>query len=300
MGYGSPESIGEVADYLANIKSKHALSGPNNKPTSDEIEHLKMRYTAIGGKSPFNKITHNQASALEALLLKHGVKVKVYVGMKHSNPSISDAVGRMADDGINTIIGLPLAPYYSSISTGGYKKELTEAAERQGHSIKVSFVNEWNTNSMFLKYWEDSIKKEIRNFKDAEKVFLLFTAHSLPEEIRKHNDPYPDQFEETSRILAESIGIKNWSIAYQSGRPSGWLGPDIKDKLKSLRKDGYCSILIAPIGFVTENLETLYDIDIVCISEFKKERIDVRRTGVPDTDPIFIEALASIIVGKLG
>ncbi len=296
MGYGSPESIGDVGQYLRNIKALHSRPGASAIPTKEETERLEMRYGAIGGKSPFNEITERQARSLSSHLRHYGIEARVYTGMLHWKPSIADAVSRMERDGISEITAIPMAPYYSTMGTEGYRKVLDGCLAGLKAAPAVSFVKGWNTNKHLIKFWEGAIAAAMQHQDAGGGAHIIFTAHSLPSVTVDHGDPYKDQFIETCNAIASGLGLKDWSYAFQSASGAGWLGPSIVEELKAMAGEGkHKKVVIAPIGFVTENLETLYDIDIECVAGFNSTGMSVSRVALPNDSELLIEALASMV-----
>lgn len=294
MGYGSPESIEDVEQYLCNIKALHAQPNTSVVPTMEETERLEMRYKAIGGRSPFNAITERQSRSLSSYLKSYRIEAKVYTGMLHWKPSIEDAVSGMERDGVTDIIAIPMAPYYSTISTEGYRKVLNRCLARLKSAPAVSFVKSWNINKHLIKFWEDVIATAMQH--SNTDAHIIFTAHSLPSITVENGDPYKDQFIETCTAITSGLGIKDWSYAFQSASGAGWLGPSIVDRLKIIASEGkHKKVVIAPIGFITDNLETLYDIDIECVAGFNSANMSVSRVILPNDSELLIEALTSIV-----
>jgi ferrochelatase len=295
MGYGSPDSTENIAEYLERVKSGHGGPGHQSKPSKGEIDKLASRYAGIGGSSPFNKITAEQARSLQAVLDIRGLDIKVYVGMRHWEPSINAAVRKISGDGITKIIGLPMAPFHSKMSTGLYQRCVTEAIGSDP-GMSLSFAKDWHTNELFMRSWAKNISVELNKTESARDTRVLFTAHSLPSAALGPDDLYEKHFNEASSGIAELVGTKEWSVAYQSGGSrQGWLGPDVKLKLAELEKDNGRNVIIAPIGFVADNLETLYDLDIECVKDLNGKGMYLRRISAPNASPDFINALADSV-----
>lgn len=290
MAYGTPSSEADAEAYLADIMR-------GRKPTQAAVEKLKQRYRRIGGRSPLLDITNAQASALEEALNTRGVAARVYVGMKHWHPYISEIVPQILNNGLNRIVALALAPHHSQISTGGYKQALDRAI---GTSIKaqVDFVESWYDNPLFHRAVAEKIRDALAQFPKSSHIEFLFTAHSLPERILQSNDPYPMQLRESCEAVAELLKLDHWSFAYQSAGQSGekWLEPDILEALRELAKRGESfSVLVVPIGFVADHLEILYDIDVEAKEVAKEHGLSLRRVESLNTSPTFISALADIV-----
>jgi ferrochelatase len=294
MAYGGPNSLDEVEPYYT-----HILRG--RKPTAEMLHELMERYRAIGGKSPINDITFAQAQLLQERLNTRPPSlvprpVSVYVGMKHWHPYIAEAIERMATDGVTDAVGIILAPHYSRRSVAEYIGYATEALERLSNPIRFRFVESWATHPLLVRCFAEKVRKAWAQFDEAErdKVRLLFTAHSLPRRILEWNDPYPDELRRTCEAVAQALDIPEWHFAYQSASGTDWLGPDILEVLDELAGQGHRYVLVAPIGFLCDHLEVLYDIDMEAQEKAQELGIKLRRIEMPNTDPLLISALADI------
>jgi len=292
MAYGTPSAEDDIEVYLTDIRR-----GQRSRP--EMVEDLKNRYRKIGGRSPLLEIVKAQAAALEELLNSQGVETRVFVGMKHWYPYIREVVPQIAAAGFQRIIALALAPHYSRISIGGYRDALDKAV-RDLYRLQVDFIESWHDHPSFHAAVAQNVVNALNRFalEKRNKVTVIFTAHSLPERILEWNDPYPEQLHESCRAVADLLGIKSWSFAYQSGRHSGekWLGPDILEVLEEIgRKSTGASVLIVPIGFVADHLEILHDIDIEAQLFAKAHGLILNRSESLNTDPKFISALADIV-----
>jgi protoporphyrin/coproporphyrin ferrochelatase len=278
MAYGSPPTEDDVPAYLADIRE--------GKPVSEHaVEELKERYRRIGGRSPLDEITERQRAALETEL-----GLPVYVGMKHWQPRIADAVEAALAGGGETIVGLVLAPHYSRLSIAGYRQRLETAL---GGRAELVFVDSWHDHAPFL----DVLADRVRGFDG----HVVFTAHSLPERILGDGDPYRDQLLETSRLVAERAGIDDWSFAFQSASTTGepWLGPDILEELDTLAANGVRRVLVCPVGFVSDHLEILWDLDVEAREKAAELGLELDRIESLNDDPAFIRALAELVRARV-
>lgn len=262
MAHGSPESVDQMGDYLRRVLTRRP-------PTPELISEFQERYRQIGGRSPLLAISRAQAQALAAKL-----GIPVYVGMRHWTPYIHDVVEQARKDGIGRLVGVPLAPHYSRVSVGAYQAEL----EKTG--ISCTCVQSWHLEPGLVEYW----KRATRG-----KEFVLYTAHSIPSEGA---EPYSRQLSEMIRAIASGPH----SLAYQSKSPSPipWLGPEIPEVLGSLRG----KVSVAAIGFVSDHVEILYDLDILHRTQAESRGLVWDRLPMPNDDPLLIDALASA-AGKL-
>jgi protoporphyrin/coproporphyrin ferrochelatase len=274
MAYGSPERPEDIRPYLEDIRE--------GRPVSDEaVAELTERYRRIGGRSPLGEITERQRVALEREL-----GVPVFVGMKHWRPRIADAVEQALAAGAETIVGLVLAPHYSRLSVEGYRERLERALAERG---ELRFIERWGTHEPYLDVLADRVRGRDR--------YVVFTAHSLPERILAEGDPYRDELLETSRLIAERAGLGSWSFAFQSASPTGepWLGPDILDELDALHARGIERVLVSPIGFVSDHLEILWDIDVEARERAAELGLELDRIESLNDDPDFIRGLGDLV-----
>jgi protoporphyrin/coproporphyrin ferrochelatase len=280
MAYGSPDRLEDVPAYYADIRGGRPVS-------PEKVEELVGRYRRIGA-SPLNEVTERQRAALEREL-----GLPVYVGMKHWEPWVADATGRALADGAERIVALVLAPHYSRMSIGGYRERLERALD--GAQPDVRFIEDWHDHEPFLDVLADRIR--------GTDAHVVFTAHSLPERVLATGDPYRDQLLETSRLVAERAGVPadRWSFAFQSESATGepWLGPDILEHLDALHARGVRKVLVAPVGFVADHLEILWDIDVEARERAAELGLELDRIASLNDDPAFIRALADLVRREL-
>lgn len=297
MSYGTPESLEQVEAYYTHIRRGHP-------PTPEQLRDLVDRYEAIvGGVFPLRENTNKQVEALQAEFDRaheeSGIKYVCYQGLKHAAPFIEDGVQRMAQDGIKHAVGIVLAPHYSIMSVGGYINRAQEEAQK--HGITMQFVKSYHLHPALIRALSDRLAAALSHFDGIapSDIRVLFSAHSLPEKILEMKDPYPEQLLETSRAICEETGITNWEFAWQSaGRTATpWLGPDILDVLKRIKLQNESSyVIISPIGFVSDHLEVLYDIDIEAMELADQLGIHLVRTESLNTDPLYIQTLAESVI----
>jgi ferrochelatase len=274
MAYGSPERPEDIPAYFSDIRG--------GRPVRQEaVDELTERYRRIGGTSPLNRITEAQRAALE-----EETGLPVYVGMKHWAPWISEAVEQALADGAERLVGLVLAPHYSHISIGGYRDRLEQALDGRA---ELAFVESWHDHAPFVALLAERVR--------GTDAHVVFTAHSLPERILAEGDPYRDQLLETSQLVAERAGISAWSFAFQSESPTGepWLGPDILVELETLHAGGVGKVLVAPVGFVSDHLEILWDLDVEARERAAELGLELDRIESPNADPAFVRALADLV-----
>ena len=301
MSYGTPESIEGVEAYYTHIRR-------GNAPSPEQLEELVDRYKAIvGGVFPLRENTNHQVDSLQKALNDDtrlpDVEFVCYQGLKHASPFIEDGVEEMAKDGIKKAVGIVLAPHYSTMSVESYVKRAQAKADEQG--VEFTFVKSYHLHPQLIDALTNRVNAKLDLFKEAgaerDEVRVLFSAHSLPEKILELGDPYPEQLLETSRAIAEKAGITSWQFAWQSaGRTSvPWLGPDILDTLRNLSKEQVKNVLVAPIGFVSDHLEVLYDLDIEAQEVAKELDMRLMRIDMLNSDPLYMETLCDTVIDQL-
>jgi len=276
MAYGSPERLADVPAYYADIRG--------GRPIRPELmDDLVERYRRLGldEGSPLNAITEETRAALE-----REVGLPVFTGMRHWAPRIAEAVERALAGGAETIVGLVLAPHYSRMSIGAYRKLLEEAVAGR---VPVAFVESWGDESGFVDLLADRVR-------DAS-AHIVFTAHSLPARIVDEGDPYRDQLLETARLVAGRAGIERWTFSFQSESQTGepWLGPDILDHLAELRARGVDDVLVCPVGFVADHLEIKWDLDNEAADRAAELGMRFARIEMPNAEPAFVRMLAGLV-----
>jgi ferrochelatase len=291
LAFGGPHSLAEVEPFLTRLFR-------GRKPSPEVLGRVKERYRSIGGSSPLFKITQEQAKRLEKSLSDKGHSFKSYVGMRYGHPLIEETMKKIVQDGIEEVIAIPMAPFQSRESTGAYIEEVKRVQKDIGEVLKVSFVVGWHMQPLFLEAIREKIHEGLMGFttKERKRVHLLFTAHSLPKSIVER-DPYPREIEVSIKGVFERLEPRAWNMAYQSkgSGPEEWVGPDVESVLTDLSKEGVQKVLIVPIGFVSDHIEILYDIDIVYREKAKSLGLELKRTPSLNFSEKFIEALVAIV-----
>ncbi len=300
MAYGTPRTRDEILPYYTDIRR-------GRPPEPAQLADLTARYDALGGTSPLAARTDAQRAALQSALDEaHPGRFHVALGLKHAEPKIEAAVDALAAEGFTEIVGLVLAPHYSAFSVGEYLKRTREASEP--HGITVHGIESWATEPAFVRFVADDLRARLATMPDSTKV--LFTAHSLPQRILTSGDPYPDQLRATAEAVAAEVGLPSWNswgIAWQSaGRtPEPWLGPDILqviDELAASEHDsgGERGLVVSAVGFVSDHLEVLYDLDIEASKRAADRGLRFARTACVNDDPTVMAALAARVIEAAG
>ncbi len=291
LAFGGPRSLEEVEPFLTRLFR-------GRKPSPEQLEKVTERYRLIGGGSPLPEITIKQAKALEDSLNAQGYPFKSYVGMRYGHPLIEETLRKIFDDGIREVIALPMTPFRSRASTGAYIEEVNRIRGRVGVNAEISFVEGWHLHPLFVESIREKIGEGLMQFAPevTKKVHLIFSVHSLPKSLVK-NEPYVNDMEESVREVLKKVEPLPWHIAFQSRGPGPeeWLGPDVESVLEELSKKKICEVLIVPIGFVSDHIEILYDIDILYRNRAKLLGIQLKRAPSLNSSERFIKALAAIV-----
>lgn len=293
MAYGTPATLGEVAEYYTDIRGGRA-------PSEEALSELTQRYRAIGGRSPLLEITRAQASGIQDRV----ADLTAYVGQKHAAPFITDAVRQMKIDGIERAAGLVLAPHFSAMSIGDYERRAREAAAAHGWTGELLMIESWHLEPAFISFLAERVRDALGTLSETARAdaTVIFTAHSLPTSILEKGDPYADQLRETADAVAAEIGLERWQIGWQSaGRTSvPWIGPDLLEILVELASKNVPGVVVCPCGFVADHLEVLYDVDIEARSLALDLDIELARTASPNDDAEFLDLLAGVVTRALG
>ncbi|WP_456271896.1 ferrochelatase [Bacillus sp. AK031] len=298
MAYGTPYKEEDLERYYTHIRH-------GRKPSPELVEDLRERYEAIGGISPLAKITLDQAKSLEERLnaAQEEIEFKMYLGLKHIEPFVEDAVKQMHDDGIEEAVSIVLAPHFSTFSVKSYNGRAKEEAAKLG-GPEITSVESWYDEPKFIDYWVKKVKDTYAEMTEEERngAVLIVSAHSLPERILKDGDPYPNQLQETADLIAKGAGVEHYAVGWQSegNTPDPWLGPDVQDLTRDLYKEkNYNTFVYVPVGFVSDHLEVLYDNDYECKVVTDEIGASYYRPEMPNAQPEFIDAMATVIMKHL-
>jgi ferrochelatase len=312
---GGPETLADVRPFLFNLFADPEIVRlpvrAMQKPLAWLISTARNKkssgyYAQIGGGSPLRRITDEQAVALREELARRGVEANVYVGMRYWRPFTDAAIGQIVRDGVDELILLPLYPQFSVSTTGSSFKDFEALMDKRGglQSIRCNYISRWHTHETYIKALAEQIAEEIEKFPDPnpQRVHLLFSAHSVPQSYIENGDPYLRETEETVRLVSEKLGeLSPVHLSFQSKvGPVKWLEPSTDAKLRELAARGVEQVLAIPISFVSDHIETLYELDIL----YKKLADEIgiktyRRVPALNCNPTFINALADLVCEKL-
>lgn len=300
IGFGGPTRSDEIRPFLDNV-----LRG--RRVPRERIEEVAHHYELIGGRSPFNELTFRQAEGLRRLLEKEGPPVPVYVGMRNWHPLLAEVLERMAGDGVRRAVGVILAPHQGEASWGRYQEAVREARisveEGLGRPAPtVDYCEPWFAHPDFVEAVADRVRRQWNQIPSRNRLRtrLLFTAHSVPSRFDR---PYVDQLRESCRAVASVLGISKWDLVYQSrsgGPRDPWLEPDVCDVIESLGKKKCPGVLLAPIGFVCDHVEVLYDLDVEAREAAARWKMEFYRAQTVNDHPRFIRMLADVVRRALG
>ena len=310
---GGPENLDEVPGFLYRLFSDPdvirvrpailrkliaATIAITRKSTSRKL------YASIGGGSPIRRLTEEQAAGAERLLRQRGKDAVARAAMNCSSPFVEDVVGELAAAGVRRFLALPLYPQYSLTTTKGALERSREAIRRHAPGARLFEIGSWPTHPLFVEAHAEAIREEIAKFPDPrpEAVRLLFSAHSIPKKlVTREGDPYEKEIQASAQAIQERAGGRSpWTLAYQSKLgPVEWLGPQTLDVLGELGRKGEKQVLAVPIAFVTDHVETLYEIDQLFGEAAKRAGIaHFRRTPGLNSRPTFLRALEDLILSQ--
>ena len=311
---GEPEKLEDVKPFLFNLFSDPDIIRlpwrPLQKPLAWLIATQRQKksrgyYAQIGGGSPLRRITDEQAQALQAALIERGFDARVYVGMRYWNPFIDEALDRIHSDGITQLVVLPLYPQYSLATTAGSLNRMNEILGENGRSkpgIKV--INNWHDDPAYIGALARTVSDELRQFsiQDPSLTHILFSAHSVPVSYIEAGDPYLEQTQQTVRLVMERLGPERpHSLSFQSKvGPVKWLAPSTDETLRRLASEKTSQVLLVPVSFVSEHIETLYELDILYRDVAQEVGLPhYRRAPALNCRPDFIDALARLLARKV-
>jgi ferrochelatase len=294
MAYGSPNRLDEVDAYFTDIRG-------GRRPSPDEVAELTDRYQQVGVPTPLLAVSRRLVEKVErALNQSGGSRFTARLGMKHWTPRIQTAMEELERAGVDRVVGLVLAPHYSRIGIGGYQARVEQALAQSKRRVPLDFIQSWFTLPGYVQAVAENVRTAMGALTDPETATVVFTAHSLPARILDEGDPYRDQLLQSSELIAQLIPAREWRFSFQSQSHTGepWLGPDLLDTLAELAADGRRKVVVAPVGFIADHLEILYDIDIEARQKARELGMELQRTRMLNDDSRLAEALAQLVLGR--
>ncbi len=296
VSFGGPEGMDDVMPFLENV-----VRGRN--VPRERLIGVAHHYEMFGGVSPINQQNRNLIAALKEELRTNGPELPIYWGNRNWHPMLPDTLREMARDGVKNALAFVTSAYSSYSSCRQYRQNIADAQAEVGpggNAPNVEKLRAFYNHPLFIEANLDRIRSAFSQLRGVVD-HLAFTAHSIPESMAA-NCEYVAQLNETARLIAETLGVKNWKVVYQSrsGSPSQpWLGPDICDHLKQLKSDGITNVVIAPIGFVSDHMEVVYDLDVEAQSVAQELGLNVVRSATAGTHPLFVKMIRELILERV-
>ena len=287
LSYGSPLSKDDLVPYMTSIRRGRV-------PTKEEIANLTKRYDTIGQWE--NVELQTMAECQYRTLLTLLPSMPSAIGFLHMKPSIADAVDSLVQQGVEHIIAIVTAPFFTALGTGAYEKQV-QAAISNYDNVTFDFIRSWWDQPTFKEYWVKAVSNCVNINKD---LFVIFSAHSIPLINNHGGDSYALALEESAKEIAEHCKLPKWTVAWQSAAPHGqWLGPTVEDAINEALQTGADRIVFVPFGFVSNHVEVLYDNDVECKELVEAEGATYMRAPMPNCNEIFLQAMASAIIERI-
>ncbi|HSJ85326.1 MAG TPA: ferrochelatase [Acidimicrobiia bacterium] len=286
-GFGGPESLDQVPRFVESVLGR--------VPPEHVIPSVIGRYEAIGGGSPLPATTRRQAVLVAEELGRRGLGADVHVGMLHARPTIEEAAEQIKADGVEELVVISLAPYRCEVSTDAY--EAAVEAVFEGSRVRLHFGPDWNLAPAYVDALADMLAEALNRAPAGTPV--VFAAHSLPMRMIEQGDPYADQLAETAGAVAARLGLGDWHLAYQSVSAAArepWLGPSVEEVMEQLAAAGSSTVLVDPIGFISDHVETLYDNDVEHRGAAVSLGLEFHRCRCLNDHPGLIAALADLVI----
>jgi protoporphyrin/coproporphyrin ferrochelatase len=301
---GGPDSIAAVEPFLMNLFTDRDIIkiGPSflqpfiaRRIVKKRAPKVAAYYQQIGGKSPIRELTDAQGQGLQDLM---GKDYQYFVAMRYSRPSTLEALAAIKTAGIKRIVALSLYPHYSRATTGSSLNELQRILKQAGHKFELTCIDRFYDHPLYIQALSEKVREGLAQFSDLSDVEIVFSAHSLPQSFIDEGDPYLGHIEETVRLVMEQIGdASHHQLCFQSkASPVKWLEPSTEATLQRLAREGRKNLLMVPLSFVSDHIETLHEIDIQYAEEAKALGIErfVRSPSL-NSSPLFLECLADLV-----
>lgn len=302
---GGPDSIAAVEPFLLNLFTDRDIIkiGPRflqpfiaRRIVKKRAPKVQAHYQEIGGKSPIRELTDAQGKGLQELL---GEGYRSFVAMRYSRPSTLEALAAIKREGISKVVALSLYPHYSRATTGSSINELNRVLKQSGVQFEMKWIDRFYNHPLYIRALAEKVSEGLASFPDSKEAEIVFSAHSLPQSFIDEGDPYLAHIQETVRLVMEQVGDASYQLSFQSkAGPVKWLEPSTEDMLQSLAAKGRKNLLMVPLSFVSDHIETLHEIDIQYAEEAKGLGIErFLRSESLNTSPLFLECLADLVRG---
>jgi ferrochelatase len=294
VGFGGPASPAEIRPFLDRVTAGRPIP-------RERYEDVAHHYEAIGGRSPFNEITGRQAAALRERLARAGVKIPVVIGMRNTPPWLDDALAELGRAAVRRALGFVLAAHRCEASWDRYLRNVEEARARVGPGAPaIDYLDEWHAHPLFIEAAADRATDALARLDPAarDRAILIFTAHSIPAAMASAS-PYVEQLRESAELIARRLDRREWKLAFQSrsGNPRDrWLEPDVSEVLREI--EGRAAV-IAPIGFICDHVEVLYDLDVEAARVAREAGVTMVRAATVGEHPRFIEMIAALVCERM-
>jgi ferrochelatase len=296
VSFGGPQGLDDIRPFLANV-----LRGRRVSP--ERVEEVAHHYELFGGVSPITAITRRQAEGLGIRLDAAGHPLPVYVGMRNWHPLLPDTMREMHAAGLRHAIGFITAAQHSYSSCQQYRENVAAARgelRKAGHDVEVTFVGSWFDHPLFIEANAAHVGQALARLPESARAGarLVCTAHSIPLQMAQAS-LYETQLKESARLVAEQAGMQDWALVYQSrsGRAGDpWLEPDVCDYLRRERAAGLAAAVVCPIGFVSDHIEVLYDLDREAADASREVGLMMARAESVNDDPRFLDMMADVVI----
>lgn len=297
LGFGGPGSLEEVRPFIDRILEGRSIP-------SERYEQVVQNYVLIGGKSPYNERTQQQAKAISVALAERGIEIPVQIAYRNTAPFVDDVIARLAKDGARNVLAIVLAPHGGAAGSDKYV-EVAETARRNvgAHAPHIDYIDAYFDHPLFVGAHADRIRDARKRFADSEldSLELILTAHSIPK-TTPGVELYVAQLTRTAELVARAAGYPRWTLAYQSrsGSPRDpWLDPDVRDIVRTFAAQGVRNAIVDPIGFLCDHVEVLYDLDIDASAVAKEAGVRLERATTMNDHPLFIQMLAELAIAQM-
>lgn len=295
VSFGGPEGMDDVIPFLENV-----LRGRN--VPRERMLQVARHYEMFGGVSPINQQNRNLIAALKEELAANGPRLPIYWGNRNWHPLLPDTLAQMANDGIKNALAFVTSAYSSYSSCRQYRQNISDAQAAVGPMApRVEKLRVFYDHPLFVEANVNHIHTALAQLNDAATANVVFTAHSIPESMAVNCD-YAAQLTEAAGLIAGALGIKSWQLVYQSrsGSPSQpWLGPDVTDHLRTLHREGVRNVVVAPIGFVSDHMEVVYDLDVQARDVANELGMKMVRAATAGTHPAFVKMIRQLIMERI-